>query len=277
MEIKDKGVLAPSYLDFTIPSEFARNNLYYVPQYGHFYCNEDYSVSRSYLDLFLFIYVVEGAIELEARGMEMTASKDQILLLDCHYPHTYFCRNYVNFLWFHFNGNNSQAYADYLYEDSGMLFEGEHVRLLKPHFETLLSDAHSTLVNEHRIHSRITRMISRLAAPQNSSMPGEHPLYPSIDYIRDHYGEDMNLELLASLCGLSISHFIRSFHKYVGCTPHEYLLSYRLRQAKQMLLSTNESIEAISIKCGFNSASHFARAFRKKEGNTPTQFRGIDF
>ncbi len=116
MKIVDKGVLDPSYLDFTIPSDFARNHLYWVPQYGRFYCNQDYSIQRSYLDLFLFIYVIDGSLQVESRGDTFTAQKDQIVLLDCHYPHTYFCTAYADILWFHFNGNNSQAYTNYLFD-----------------------------------------------------------------------------------------------------------------------------------------------------------------
>ena len=76
---------------------------------------------------------------------------------------------------------------------------------------------------------------------------------------------------------MSISHFIRSFKKYAGCTPHEYLLSYRLRQAKELLLSTDDTIERIAEQCGFHSASHFARAFRKNLSMTPSEFRNLRF
>ena len=48
------------------------------------------------------------------------------------------------------------------------------------------------------------------------------------------------------------------------------LLAYRLLKAKQMLLSDERSIEQIAEVCGFNSASRFARAFRKSSGISPS-------
>lgn len=76
---------------------------------------------------------------------------------------------------------------------------------------------------------------------------------------------------------MSTSHFIRSFQKYLGRTPHEYLLSFRLLRSKQLLLSAELSVEQIADQCGFNSASHFARAFRKSNGISPSEFRKMQF
>ena len=61
------------------------------------------------------------------------------------------------------------------------------------------------------------------------------------------------------------------------CTPHEYLLQYRLRQSKRLLLSSDLTVEQIAEDCGFNSASHFARAFRQETDISPTAFRAISF
>lgn len=62
-----------------------------------------------------------------------------------------------------------------------------------------------------------------------------------------------------------------------GYTPHEYLVAYRLMQAKQMLLTNQLSIEQIAELCGFHSASHFARAFRKNNGISPSEFKQMRF
>lgn len=274
MQIVDSGVISPSYLDFTIPSEFARKNLYWVSQYGHYYCTSDYYIKRESIDSFLFIYISDGSLTIETKGNKITAGKNQLILLDCHFPHSYYCSNTVDFLWFHFSGNSSFAYCEYLYDmNKGILFEGDHIPTLKAYFESVLSCASSTLVNEHRISMLISRILSGLAAPESQRPVIHDSLLPAVSYISDNYSEDIPLEYLADLCGLSVSHFIRTFSKYIGFTPHEYLLSFRIRQAKLFLCSTSESIDEISIRCGFNSASHFARAFRHQEGITPTQFR----
>ena len=76
---------------------------------------------------------------------------------------------------------------------------------------------------------------------------------------------------------MSASHLIRCFRKHLACTPHEYLLQYRLRRFKRLLQATEDSVEAIAGVCGFHSASRFARAFKAVDGMTPTAFRALEF
>ena len=87
MKIMDAGVSGESFMDFTIPTEFAKRALYYIPQYGHFLCDGDYNISRQTLDWFLMIYVCAGTLHLESRGGSAAAHADQIVLLDCRFPH----------------------------------------------------------------------------------------------------------------------------------------------------------------------------------------------
>lgn len=276
MKIVDSGVVNPSFMDFTLPSHFCTSALYRVPQFGHFYCNENYCIDRGPLNLFLFIYVCSGSLFFEMEGKGSVALRDQIILLDCRKPHKYYCSEPTEFLWFHFNGNNSEQYTEYLYEQNGPLFSGETVNDLRRSFQMIFSYSQEVPSNEHLTSMHVGRILSRLAAPERRTS-GNRALDPAIDYIREHYNTPIALEDLAAQCNMSTSHFIRSFGKYLNRTPHEYLLSYRLRQSKQMLLSSQDSIEQIAEQCGFNSASHFARAFRKSNGISPSEFRSITF
>ena len=55
MQIVDTGVLTPSFMDFSLPSEFAKSALYYCPQFGQFICNSDYRIERNGIDQYLLI------------------------------------------------------------------------------------------------------------------------------------------------------------------------------------------------------------------------------
>lgn len=276
MKIVDSGVLPPSFMDFTIPSHFATDALYYVPQFGHFYCDQNYHISREHLDLYLLVYVRSGSLFIETRDRQFIAFANQVALLDCNVPHTYYCTEPTEFLWFHFNGCNSKQYSDYLYDQGGVVFVGENVPGLQRHFERIFDYSQEVPSNEHMVGVHVGEILGRLAAPAKRAS-ANRLLDPAIYYIREHYHEAITLEELANLCSMSKSHFIRSFGKYANRTPHEYLLAYRLRQAKQLLLTTDLSIEQIAEECGFNSASHFARAFRKSNGISPTEFKTIPF
>lgn len=281
MIIVDKGVSPDSIMDFSIPSSFAKSNLYYLQQYGTFHCDRNYHVCREYLDSFLLIFVISGTLIIETKGISEEAYENRVVLLDCRNPHTYYCQDKCSFIWFHFNGNSSAAYADYIYEAGGLVIGdgSDRVRHLKERFESIHINAKKIPSNEHVISADISNILAGLASyiSKQGITRKEHPIQNAINHIVSEYSESLSISELAEMCTLSDSHFIRLFKKYENMTPHEYILSIRLRESKRMLQASNDSVEIIAEKCGFNSASHFARAFRKSTGVSPTEFRNIMF
>lgn len=93
------------------------------------------------------------------------------------------------------------------------------------------------------------------------------------DYIEEHIGEDIRLNDLASLCGLSKYHFCRQFKKITGQTPHQHIIQRRLEAAKRLLAKRELTIGAISESLGFVNHSQFTAFFRRYIGVTPQTFR----
>ena len=168
MKIVDTGVLGTSFMDFSIPSDFAKSALYYCPQFGHFYCTDGYNIAREHLELFLLVYMCGGSLHLEAEGRRDAASAGEIVLLDCRRPHRYYCSEGAEFLWLHFYGNASAPYTRYLIEQSGIVFSGERIPALRQSFETVIAAAQSTPTDEHQISLNLHRILSKLAAPEVS-------------------------------------------------------------------------------------------------------------
>ena len=81
---------------------------------------------------------------------------------------------------------------------------------------------------------------------------------------------------LYALYPLSHTTFIKAFKKLTDKTPSEYLTDKKLEYAKNLLLTTNDSVLDISLKIGFESVSHFIRIFKMKYGITPLQLRKED-
>jgi AraC family transcriptional regulator len=91
--------------------------------------------------------------------------------------------------------------------------------------------------------------------------------------IERHPDTELNLATLAREAGLSPYHFLRTFERLTGATPHQYLLRARLRQAAMRLALGPGKILNIALDCGFGDVSNFNRAFRAEFGINPARFR----
>lgn len=85
--------------------------------------------------------------------------------------------------------------------------------------------------------------------------------------------EPLGLGELAHLAGISRRQLERLFLKHLGCTPSRYYLKLRLDRARRLLKQTSCSIVDIAAMCGFSSAAHFSRCYRKHTGTAPRQQR----
>jgi transcriptional regulator GlxA family with amidase domain len=83
----------------------------------------------------------------------------------------------------------------------------------------------------------------------------------------------LELKELAAVASMSKYHFLRVFRRLVGMTPHQYLISARLRRAALALASSRRPVIAVALDAGFGDLSTFNKTFRAVFGLTPTQYR----
>lgn len=94
-----------------------------------------------------------------------------------------------------------------------------------------------------------------------------------LEYVREHYAEQIKVEDMAGIMHLSPSQFERRFKKVFQITPMKHLLNVRLRAACSLLSTTNDTIAKIALETGFYDHSHFIRSFRKVMGMSPREYR----
>ncbi len=93
------------------------------------------------------------------------------------------------------------------------------------------------------------------------------------EFISEHFAEDISLQDLAELTGLTSKHFSRAFTQSTGLPPHQYLIGRRIEAAKRLLLDSTISLADTALACGFADQSHFTAAFRKALGVPPGAWR----
>ena len=94
-----------------------------------------------------------------------------------------------------------------------------------------------------------------------------------LDYINEHYREDLTVKELAELSNYSEYYFMKLFKQYTGKTVASYLNDFRLEKAKALLLHTDSSITDIALDVGFSNTSYFIKKFQQANQLSPHKYR----
>lgn len=95
----------------------------------------------------------------------------------------------------------------------------------------------------------------------------------AVSYIKDHFREELTLEDVAQAVHFSPYYVSRLFKEELGLNFIEYVTKTRIDEAKRLLLETNLTVSEIALSVGYQDPSYFTKVFKKREGQTPTQFR----
>jgi AraC family transcriptional regulator len=94
-----------------------------------------------------------------------------------------------------------------------------------------------------------------------------------LDHVAARFGGEITIEDLAREAGLSPSHFSRLFKEATGDTPYQFVMDYRVEQAKKMLAEKDRPLIDVALRCGFSDQPHFNRIFKRLTGRTPKEYR----
>ena len=101
------------------------------------------------------------------------------------------------------------------------------------------------------------------------------PLRRARDHMDRHYREDLDLEQLARVAGVSKYHFVRSFAATYGETPIRYLTRRRIERAQDLLRHANLSVTEVCMAVGFTSLGSFSTRFSALVGMGPIRYLTI--
>lgn len=94
-----------------------------------------------------------------------------------------------------------------------------------------------------------------------------------VEYMEQNLSQDLSLEDLSRVAGLSRFHFLRAFRRATHETPYRHLLRRRVERAQELLRSGDLSIAEIALQVGFKNSTRFTVAFRRMTNCTPSAFR----
>lgn len=134
------------------------------------------------------------------------------------------------------------------------------------YFESVQGMMFSLLMN-------IARMNNKIADKVRKQSNGVSQMTVALHHISKHYAENLTIGDLALKSHMSETHFRRVFQKTMNMTPSDYLNLVRVQMSCEHMRRSEDSMELVAEKCGFQSVSTFNRNFKKILGITPYQWK----
>jgi len=138
---------------------------------------------------------------------------------------------------------------------------GHGARLLFYRVQAMLMDVVSEALESYRLEQTVT------------AAPAFERLRPAIEFMDRRLLENPPLAEIAKWVHLAPNYFHRRFTATFHVTPFEYMLRRRLNLGRQLLLSTDLTLDRIAERCGFYGAFHFSKLFKKRCGLSPKELR----
>lgn len=139
----------------------------------------------------------------------------------------------------------------------------------KPHFELLLKG------NLLKLLAIIIREYTKgsFKGMEETLDKYRHVIADAIEYIHNHYHEELRLEQICKLAMMSRTYFCCLFKRLTGKTFNEYLIDLRVRKSAELLLRSDLSITEVCFGVGFNDRTYFSRIFKKYKGVSPSYYK----
>lgn len=192
----------------------------------------------------------------------------------------YYGKDKTEVYWIHFTGSDvKNILRKYGFPDNERIFpvgtSMEYERIFKriiielqrcqDNYEEML-----TLLLRHLLII-FQRELTREQVLRNEYL--DHEMDTAVTYFNENYNRDINIEEYATSKGMSVSWFIRSFKKFTGSTPMQFIVALRVNNAQVLLETTNYSINEISKIVGYDNQLYFSRLFHKLKGFSPREYR----
>ena len=256
-------------------------------QYGWEQCEPLHSFGPFVRNHFLFHYILSGHGQLDATDSSGISRKYQLgpgqgFLIFPDQITTYVARedDPWKYVWLEFDGLRVAEYV----EQSGLSLDQPIYRPVTAEQgqqlgETMLYiTAHSGQTPLHLV-GYLCLFLDNLvqSSASRKELSGgqlrDYYIQEAVNFMEQNYSRELTVEEIASVCGLNRSYFSKLFREVMGCPPQEFLIRLRLSKAADRLKGTNDSIGSIAARCGYPNQLHFTRAFHKRYGVSPREWR----
>ena len=221
-----------------------------------------------------FMYITSGKCLSYIDGEKVVLNEDEMLILFPNQLHLHTNEFEHEGIMMIFPSEMAKKYNDYFYsflpENNVIKGDKSFKNLLEVFIEDF--DNASDEVRTGYVLTIMTKLFEKLSLVKVSS-DKSHIIKSVINYMREHFKEDLKLEKVAADLNMSKFYLSHIFSGKIDISFKDYMHTLRVDEARKLLEETNLSVPEISERCGFNALRTFNRAFKKITTLSPTEYR----
>ena len=255
-------------------------------QYGMEQCPPAYSFGPATRNHYLFHYVLSGTGRLIANDSKGISHEYQIrsgegFMIFPRQINTYIADPKLpwEYIWIEFDGMRARE----IIETAGLspdhpVYHASYKDLRENMKDEMIYIAEHHDATPFHLMGHLYLFIDYLSRSSSSQITAsgrvrDFYIKEALNYIEQNFQNDISVENIASFCGLNRTYFGRIFKETVGKSPQQFLLSYRMAKAAELLKLTELTINDVGNAVGYPNQLHFSRAFKNVYGSSPREWR----
>lgn len=225
-----------------------------------------------------FLYCTEGSGTLIIDGNTFIIKPGMAFFLPAKYPHEYYSNETVwDTHWVVLAGFAVTETLHNLGFHKPLVFELNNLKLIEFYFkrmhEAINGDkAYGTFRAAGCLYEFILELYRQFSVSTTINVIPPIVI-KATDYINENFTTSITMEQLCKETNVSSHYLCRLFRSSINTRPMEYVAKCRIQKAKELLMTTDKSLEQIASEIGFCESSYLCRLFKRYVGMTPTQFR----
>ncbi len=266
------GVDKVKFLDYT------KSNDFYLFEVGRYKCIPGYSYGPIVRTRTIFHYVISGKgfLILNDKRFDVTAGQGFLIPAKAKAYYEADQDDPWEYTWLHIDGPRTlELFASAgINVDNPIFLPAEDASCLMDIYADIFNNSDRECYCYAKAYEFFDCLISK---SKNRVLHEVDPrlayVKMAVNYIRLKYSEPISIEDIAAACGLNRSYLTRVFKHATGYTPQEYLGTYRMKKATELLSESTESVSSIAFLVGYSDAFTFSKAFKRFKGISPSEYR----
>lgn len=257
---------------------------FYLCFCGHAKCEPLHNFGPAVRPNYVLHYVLSGKGYYHVNDTKYSITENHGFLIEPNIRTFYEAdrKNPWTYVWIGFFGPKA---PEYLHEiglnHNNLIFKNENKKQIKDLIFKMLKHNEKNLKEEFYLQGLLYEFFSLLIEDTKISNECKSKDYTTeniyvrkaIEYIKNNYSNGILVTDIAKHLSVSRSYLYILFNNILGISPKDYLTNFRITRAAELLTLTEQSIEEISLSCGYNNPDVFSAVFKNKFSLTPTKYR----